>query len=197
MEEAFTQNILGVTNLIESDDNKTYTNSGLEEGVEGDYEDVLDLPMGDEELLELRDEWERKSDGYLPKVKARQDKNKLYYTGKQRASTGQTDKVVPSNLIFEAEETFIPQALSQNPEPVVWSDNTPEGKKASNDIKTMLQYHADVLCLRKKLGVMVRHWSIYFTAIKKYGWSIEDNDIKYEVRKPKNFILYTYAYIDE
>lgn len=195
--DAFTQNILGVTNLIQSDDNKSLIENGEEEGVKGDYEDVLDLPMDDEDLLELRDEWEQKSNGYTPKIKARQEKNKIYYQGKQKATTGSTDRVVASNLLFEAEETFIPQALSKNPEPVVWSDNTDEGKSASNDVKTMLQYHADVLCLRKKLGVMVRHWSIYFTGVLKHGWDMDVNDISCELRKPQNFVLDPDGYIDE
>lgn len=196
--DPFAENIEGVRQLIESGVNKTNSlNSGLEEGVEGQYEDILDLPMSDEELLQLKDEWEGKYNGYGPKIKPRQDRNKLYYTGKQRASTQQQDKVVSTNLIFEAEETFIPQALSKNPEPVVWSDNTDIGKQESNKIKTMLQYHADVLCLRKKLGVMVRHWSIYFLGVVKHGWDAKVSDIKTEIRKPQNFLLDPDGYIDE
>lgn len=196
-EDAFALNIGGVQNLIESGVNKTNSNSDIEEGVQGDYMDVLELPMSDEELLGLRDEWEGRYAGYGPKIKPRQEKNKLYYLGKQRSDSTQTDRVVSSNLIFEAEETFIPQALSKNPEPVVWSDNTIEGKDASNDVKTMLQYHADVLCLRRKLGVMVRHWSIYFTGILKHGWDSKLNDIKCEIRKPQNFVLDPDGYVDE
>ena len=150
----------------------------------------------DEELLKLRDEWQTRDDGYSPKIKPRQEANKLYYEGKQRQN-GMNSKLVTSNLIFEAEETFIPQALSQNPEPVVWSDNTDEGKQASNEIKTMLQYHADTLCLRKKLGVMIRHWSIYFIGVLKYGWDDKIKDITTEIRKPQNFIFDPDGYVDE
>jgi len=202
-EDSFVKNIAGVTDLIQSGDNKVRTKDGGDEGVTGEYQDVLDLPMSDEELLELRDEYEGKSNKYLPKIKARQDKNKIYYKGMQRSSNGEPDRVVSSNLLFESEETFIPQALSKNPEPVVWSDNTEEGKAASNDVKTMLQYHADILCLRKKLGVMVRHWSIYFIGVVKHGWDSktvngkEVGDIKTEIRKPQNFVLDPNGYIDE
>ncbi len=195
--DAFQINIDAVGNLIESGINKTTDSYNLEEGAIGDQIDVLDLPMSDEELLELRDEWEGKDSQYTPKVKPRQDKNKLYYTGRQKANGTDSDTVVPTNLIFEAEETFIPQALSKNPEPVVWSDNTDEGKSASNDVKTMLQYHADVLCLRKKLGMLVRHWSIYFIGVLKHGWDEKINDIITEVRKPQNFILDPDGYVDE
>lgn len=196
-QDSFQLNISGVQNLIDSGINKTNSDMGLEEGVEGEPMDILELPMSDEELLRLRDSYESKHDGYYPKIKPRQDKNKLYYVGKQRADGSQVDRVVPSNLIFEAEETFIPQALSKNPEPVVWSDNTTEGKDESNNIKTMLQYHADILCLRRKLGVMVRHWSIYFIAVLKHGWDEKVQDIKCEIRKPQNMILDPDGYVDE
>lgn len=197
MEDSFTENIQGVSNLIESGINKTNEVDLREEGVLGQEVDSLHLPMEDEELLKLKDDWEAKHNGYYPKIKPRQDKNKVYYAGKQRNNQGDVDRVVPSNLIFEAEETFIPQALSKNPEPVVWSDNTEEGKEASNSVKTMLQYHADVLCLRRKLGVMVRHWSIYFVAGLKYGWDPKTKDIKIDIRKPQNFIFDPDGYIDE
>lgn len=195
--DAFQENIDGVAALIGDDTNKALNSAGVEEGIDGDYKDVLELPMEDEELLALKDEWEGKWNGYGPKVKARQDRNKAYLRGIQRNQTSQDDRVVSSNLLFEATATFVPQALAQNPESVVWSDNTEEGKVASNDLKTMLQYHADVLCLRKKLGVMVWHWSIYFLGILKYGWDEKSSDIRMEVRKPQNFILDPDGYVDE
>lgn len=196
-EDAFALNIAGVEDLISSGINKTNEIDQEEEGVSGEEIDVLELPMTDRELLDLRDGYEEKHNGYYPKIKPRQDKNKVYYVGKQRNSTADTERVVSSNLIFEAEETFIPQALSSNPEPVVWSDNTDDGQNASNSVKTMLQYHADVLCLRRKLGVMVRHWSIYFVAGLKYGWDAKAKDVKVEVRKPQNFVFDPDGYVDE
>lgn len=195
--DPFAENIEGVRQLVESDTNKTPREEGAIEGVSGEFEDVLDLDMSDEELLALKDEWEQTSSPYDSKIKPRQELNKLYYKGKQRVSSEQQDKVVSSNLIFEAEETFIPQALSKNPEPVVWSDNTEEGKQASNDVKTMLQYHADTLCLRAKLGMMVRHWSVYFIGVVKHGWDDKVGEIKTDIRKPQKFLLDPDGYIDE
>ena len=61
----------------------------------------------------------------------------------------------------------------------------------------MLQYHADVLCLRRKLGIMLRHWSIYLVGVVKHGWDTKTNDIKTEIRKPQNFIFDPDGYIDE
>lgn len=194
--DPFDANINGVRDLVDSDTNKVNSSNDPVEGIVGEEEDILDLPMTDTELLDLAQQWEGKSNAYTPKITPRQKANKLYYQGKQRNNSGQPDRVVSSNLIFEAEETFIPQALSKNPEPVVWSDNTGEGKLASNDVKTMLQYHADVLCLRKTLGMAVRHWSIYFIGIVKHGWDEKIKDIKTEIRKPQNFVLDPDGYID-
>lgn len=195
--DSFALNIAGVSDLVNSGDNKTREGTEQQEGIVGEEIDALELNLSDKELLDLKDKWLTKSNPYIAKIRPRQEQNKLYYVGKQKNKAGIDGGVVSSNIIFEAEETFIPQALSKNPEPVVWSDNTTEGKKASDSIKTMLQYHADVLCLRKKLGVMLRHWSIYFTGVVKHGYDTELNDITTEIRKPQNFILDPDGYIDE
>lgn len=205
MADAFDANILGAQSLVESDTNKLKASTDVEEGVTSDYEDILELPMSDEELLDLRDEYESKSNGYYPKIKSRQLKNKTYLKGKQRNFTGNEDRVVSKNLLFEATATFVPASLAENPEPVVFSDNTDEGKLASNDLKTMLQYHADILGLRQKLGVMVWQWSEYFIGAVKHGWQPlidpktgEDNgDITTELRKPQNLVLDPDGYVDE
>lgn len=196
--DAFAENIAGVANLIGDETNKVSRSDGvIEEGVESNYEDVLALPMDDADLLALRDDYEAKSNKYLPKVKARQDRNRMYVKGLQRSNTTQVDMPVSSNLLFEATATFVPEALAENPEPVVFSDDTEEGKMASNDLKTMLQYHAEIFALRRKLGIMVWQWSMYFTAALKYGWDTETNEITMEVRKPQNFIFDPEGFIDE
>lgn len=195
--DAFQMNIAGVENLVNTDINKTGSDYTDTEGVDSNLVDEFELDIDDTELLARRDEYENKYAPYEGKITPRQKQNKTYLFGTQNQNSGNTTKTAPSNLLFEATATFVPQALAKNPEPVVWSDNTPEGKDASNDIKTMLQFHADSLCLRKKLGVMVWHWSIYFISVLKHGWDIENNDITSEVRKPKNFILDPDGYIDE
>lgn len=204
-DDAFTQNIAGAMSIVDDDTNKLSMSSDLEEGVSGDYEDILELPMSDEELLELRDQYESSSNAYYPKVQARQKRNKTYLKGKQRNFSPQEDRVVSKNLLFEATATFIPAALAENPEPVVFSDNTDEGKAASNDLKTMLQYHSVQLAFRQKLALMIWQWSNYFIGAVKYGWEPnidpdtgEDmGDVTVEVRKPQNLILEPDGYVDE
>lgn len=195
--DPFVLNIQGVGDLVQSGVNKANSNGEMEEGVEGEYIDKLELPMSDEELLKLRDGWVMQDDAYTPKIRPRQNKNKMYLLGRQRSQQGYTDTVISSNLLFEATSTYIPEALAKNPDPVVFSDDTPEGKAESNDIKTMLQFHADILGLRQKLGVMLTHWSVYFLGIVKHGWDSETNDIKTDIRKPQNFLLDPNGYIDE
>lgn len=196
MPDSFELNIIGAENLVNSETNKLDTQGNLEEGVVSDLLDEFDLDMSDSELIDLKREYENKSAPYQGKIEPRQKQNKEYLKGTQQINTA-NGKTIPSNLLFEATATFVPQALAKNPEPVVWSDNTEEGKIASNDVKTMLQFHADILCLRKKLGVMVWHWSIYFTAVIKHGWNSELNDITSEIRKPKNFLLDPDGFVDE
>lgn len=196
MADSFQENINGVVNLVDSDINKNRDGEVLSEGV-GTEMDEFELKLDDEELLQLSIKWQRLHDQYFSKIKSRQQQNKLYYLGREIETGLETTKGVSSNLIFEAEETFIPQALSRNPEPVVWSDNTTEGKEASTTIKTMLQSKADTMVLRRKLGVMLRHWSIYFLGILKHGWDEKVDDISLSVKNPRNFIFDPEAYIDE
>lgn len=193
--DSFELNIAGVTNLVDTDTNKLTGGFDLQEGPISEELDELALPIGDDELLKMAKKYENVYATYIGKVKPRQEINKAYLSGTQEKSSN--GKTAPSNILFESTATFVPQALSKNPEPVVWSDNTEEGKKASADIKTMLQYHADVLLLRKKLGVMIWQWGVYFIAGVKHGWDMEIGDISLDVRKPRNFIFDPDGYVDE
>jgi hypothetical protein len=196
--DAFQLNIEGVTDLVNSGTNKVGDNPQDQEGVIGEEVDALDLPMEDSELIALKKSWENIYGSYEGKITPRQKQNKAYLYGTQNNGMARlNNKTVPSNLLFEATATFVPQALAKNPEPVVFSDNTEEGKLASNDVKTVLQFLAMTLGLRKKLGLMVWHWSTYFTAVMKYGWDNKTNQIIAEVRKPANFLLDPDGYVDE
>ncbi len=193
--DPFELNIAGVTNLIETPTNKVTNGLSDEEGVTSDFIDLLELDMSDEELLKLKKGYENKSAPYTGKIEPRQQANKTYLFGTQ--ANAPKGKTIPSNLLFQSTATFVPQALAKNPEPVVWSDDTDEGKEASSDVKTMLQYHADVLCLRKKLGIMVWDWSVYFIGVWKYGWDAKKNDVDISLRKPKNFVFDPDGYVNE
>lgn len=197
--DPISQNISGVQSLVGSQTNKIQTGSTFDiEGV-GEQEDEFTLKLSDDELLELKTKWELRYRGYEAKLKLRQQANKTYYLGRQKEGSSQsaTDgQPISANLLFEAAETFYPAALSKNPDPVVWADNTQEGDAIADAVKTMLQFHADQLVLRSKLTLVTRHWSIYFLGVMKHGWDNKIGDIKSDVIDPQCLILDPEATID-
>ncbi|MDE2233296.1 MAG: hypothetical protein KGJ90_04165 [Patescibacteria group bacterium] len=198
-DDPFALNIAGVRDLSESPTNKISKGTGTPngEGASGMTVDVLDLPMEDSELLELRDRWEEIYLPYQARIEEIWKRNLRSYLG--RTSSGAIlDNEFPTaaNLQFEAEETFLPAATARNPDPYVFSDDTPEGNKIASDVQTMLQFHAAELLMRRKLAVMVRQWSIYHLGVIKIGWDTKINDLKIENRKIQDFIFDPTGYVD-
>jgi hypothetical protein len=196
--DPFALNVEGVRQLVENKTNKKGDGVvGDPEGAASEKYDVLDLKMSDQELLKLRDEYEKRYAPYESKIKPIFDRNKESYLGKK--ADGQWlggDDNIAANLQFEAEETFLAAALSKNPEPVVYSDNTPEGNEVSGAVKTMLAFHADELAIRRKLCIAVRQWSIYHLGVLKYGWDKRKNDVCVENRKIQDFVFDPNGYVD-
>lgn len=199
--DPFQLNVEGVRQLVESPTNKKGDSSGSYiEGAVSEKYDVLDLQMSDEELIKLAIDWERRYMPYEAKLNGPGgifEKNKSSYLGK--TASGQWldgEETIVANLQFEAEETFLSSALSKNPEPVVYADNTPEGNAVSTAVKTMLAFHADQLSIRRRLGVMVRQWSIYHLGVLKYGWDKKLNDVVVENRKIQDFVFDPTGYVD-
>lgn len=192
------QNIIGVQSLVGSKLNKSNSGVSQSEEIDSEHIDEFTLDLEDSELIEMKRRWEANYMGYEESLKLRQQAQKTYYLGRQKEGGSQatTGEPISANLLFEAEETFLPAALSKNPEPVVWTDNTAEGAKIASDVKAMLQYHADALVLRRKLTLMTRHWSIYFIGIIKHGWDPVVNDIKSDIRDPRNFIFDPEGFVD-
>lgn len=194
----FSLNILAVSDLIENSVNKTgsFGDQGPE-GKTGEPEDVLDLPMSDSELLKLRDGYEKIYAPYEKEIKDMFARNLRSYLG--RNNLGQvpgSDEVTAANLQFEAEETFIPAVFAQQPAPFTYADNTPEGNKLSDDVETMLQYHADQLVLNRRLALMVRQWSIYQLGVLKPGWNEKIKDVTVDNRKIQDFVFKPDGFVD-
>lgn len=204
--DPFSMNVRGVENLVNSSENKI-PGRGDEspEGQAGERIGSLSLTISDQELLKIRDDMEKKYASYEGKMKIIWERNLESYLGKKK--DGQwlsTNGPVAANLQFEAEETFLAAALSKNPEPVVWADNTEIGNKIAKSVKTMLSFHADQLVIRRKLALMVRQWSIYHLGVLKYGWRrVNDQvnnddigDVEVTNRKIQNFIFDPEGYVD-
>jgi len=192
IKDPIAQSVAGVTQLINSKINKLPSGvSDNPEGVSGEFQDELTLSMSNEELIILAIRRTANYSAYESKIKPRQIANKQWYEGKQGAGSYVATNGTPiaSNLLFEALETYLPAALSKNPEPVVYSDNSEEGNTLSNDVKTMLQYHADALAIRPKLQEMTRSHSFNFLGCLKIGWDPEIKEIVLEVINPQNLIF--------
>lgn len=195
--DPFALNIAGVADLVGNKINKTSDSDNSPEGVESEKYDVLELSMDDKELLKLRDEYEKRYAPYEGKMLPLFQRNIESYLGKKKDGQWLVDTgPIAANLQFEAEETFLSAALSKNPEPYVYSDNTPEGNAISNAVKTMLRFHADQLVIRRKLTLIVRQWSIYHLGVLKYGWNKKINDVSIENRKIQDFVFDPNGYVD-
>lgn len=192
-------NVAGVQSLVGSRMNKSLSGvTGQEEGVQDEKIDVLELTLDNDELIKLAKKWEIAYAPYEAKIKIKQQVCKTYYLGLQKEGSSQATQSLPvaDNLIFEALETYVPATLAKNPEPVVFSDDTEEGQSVSDAVKTVLQYHADVLNLRGQCTLIVRKHAVDLLAVMKHGWDDVIGDINDDVRDVKDFIFDPEGYVD-
>ena len=193
-------NIEGVNQLVSSRLNKSASGvTNQEEGVESEKIDILELGLDDEKLLRLSKKWETQYAPYEKRIELKQKQCKAYYLGLQKDGSSQanTERLpIADNLIFEALETFVPATLAKNPEPVVFTDDTEEGEAVATAVKTVLQYHADVLNLRGQCNLVIRKWAVDLLGVIKHGWDDEIGDINDDVRDAKDFIFDTEGYVD-
>lgn len=190
--DAFSLNVAGVQDLVENPINKVQGQGNISpEGVSTEKKDAYTVDMDDQELLKLRDEYEKAYAPYEGKLKPRVDKIRDSYLGRRPQGQFLTDTDVPiaANLQFEATETFLSAALASNPEPVVRADNTPEGIAIANAVKTMLQFHSDQLVIRRKLAIMVRQWAADLLGGLKPGWDALANDVAIDNVKIRDYVF--------
>lgn len=169
------------------------------EGVVSGLLPELTLEMDDSQLVALKNDWEKQWTEYSEKIKRRQDENEKYWLGKHYPGIEYKDNERPiaDNLMFEALETFLPIATRQSPEPVVFSNDTPEGKQLADDVRKMLLYLKDILQFKLKLKKATRFWSLYLLGVAKVGWNEITNEIDCRVIRPQKLILDKDATITE
>lgn len=196
--DPFSLNVRGVTDLIENPINKAAGSGGNSPEGAGEKYDALKLNMSDEELLALRDEYQKRYAPYEAKLKPRVKKMRDSYQGKHAQGQYLVDTELPlaANLQFEAMETFLAAALAKNPAPVVWADNTPEGNAIADAVKTMLQFHADQLVIRRKLAMMVRQWGMDLLGVLVPGWDAKIGDVMIDNDKVKDYVFDPDGYVD-
>jgi hypothetical protein len=160
--------------------------------------ELLTLKSDEKEIVEIAQEWEKDYDSYWRDWLDRVKENELYYLGTQKKQfLSQIDRPLVDNLLFEATETFLPQATATNPEPVVISVNDTARVRASMIIKEVLEKEADRQMLRMKLKSITRNWSLYAQGVVKMGWDPEIDDIETTVIRPHGLILDKNATIKE
>lgn len=197
--DAFELNIAGVGDLVNSDTNKIRTKGDFSvEGETGDEMDILDLPMSDEKLRRLRDQWEAEYAPYESKVPIpTRARNLRSYLGRNtQGEVPGDDEVVAANLQFESEETFLPAATAQDPSPYVYADNSAAGNALAQKAQTMVQFHFQQLLIRRKMQVMTRQWSINHLGVLKPGWDEKIKDVAIENRKIQDFVFDPSGYVD-
>ena len=131
----------------------------VKEGKKGPLLEEADFSMKDEDLIDLKSDWEKKWKEYEPKLRIKQEECERYWLGQhfsavEHSGVGTSDRPMVDNAIYEALETFLPVATKRNPEPQTASDETPEGKTLSDRVNRMLVYHADRLRMKLKLKRM-------------------------------------------
>lgn len=184
-------------------DNVNKAGSGdaeLDEGVVGSLRTELSVNTPDKELLQREKEWRQNYHRYEEKLRKRQTTNEKYWKGdqdEQMLNSEATERTLVDNKIYEALETFLPQATRQNPEPVVSADNTDEGNTLSEKVRGMLLHLADTLNLRLKIKSATRNWALYYLGVIKVGWDMTENEIIYSVIRPQKLILDPNATITE
>jgi len=174
------------------DINKTDNNYEVEnqEGVISTLTDELELSMTDEELIDLKKDWEKAWSPIQQALAKSQDDNENYWLGKQyEASTPNEGHALVDNLIFESLETFLPLATRPKADPVVTGDNTEEGEALANKVRKMIQSWADNESYNIKLKSVCRYWALYKLGVMKLGWSIQKNDITVVAIRPQKLIL--------
>jgi len=170
-----------------------------QEGVVGVPLGELSLDKSDEELIELKIDWEKKwEDSKLREdIEAKQKENERYWLGehytKNQKKTGQREPV--DNIVFEALETFLPVVSRQIAQPLI--DTSPQFAEFAKKVEDKIVDVSDSLRLRLKVKKAIRNWSLYFLGVIKLGWNLEKDEIDVEAVRPQKLILDPDSITDE
>ncbi|WP_457635786.1 hypothetical protein [Persephonella sp.] len=167
------------------------------QGVIGELTDELNLDIKDEDLVQISKQYIRTWQPYETKIRKRQERIERYWLGKHDEEVLDSEYPSADNIIFEAVETFLPQATRQRPEPLVTSDNSEEGNALSKKIRNAIVFVSDKIRLKLKMKRVVRYWSLYLLGAGKIVWNLQDNEIDFETIRPQKLILDPSATVEE
>lgn len=176
----------------------------VQDGIASDILPELELPMSDEDIISATRKYKQAWDNSDVKADWLRlaDANEKYWKGEQFGKV-ETEQLRPlvDNVIFEALETFLPQATKRNPEPIVnvsaIEDESPENLKYADELKDRLADWADNTKLRLKIKRIARHWSIFLLGAGKVGWDLDNDRPALMPRRAKDLILDPDSWIDE
>lgn len=202
-----TDNGISAYASLGADINKNKTDSGQSEvsqGVVSEKLPELELSMSNEDIAKLIEKWEKdwKESTKKAEWEKQIEENEKYWLG-LHFDTPKADKgrALVDNVIFEALETYLPQATRRNPEPLVQLDPTEESTPTAEEyllkLKKRLADLGDKNKLRLKLKKGARHWAIYQLGVGKFGWDLDKNMPVVRIVRPKRIILDPDATIDE
>jgi hypothetical protein len=167
-----------------------------EEGVVSELLPELELSMTDDELIDLKKDWMKQWKPYEMEIYKKQKDNEEYWLG-NHFSSSKDKRPLKDNLIFESLETFLPIATRPKADPIVESDNTPEGRAVADKVRKMLIYNADRLSYNMKMKQITRYWALYMLGVMKVGWSAQENDISCKAIRPQKLVLDAKATIED
>jgi len=185
---------------------------GKAEGIVSQLLPELTITTKDEDLIKLKKQWTKAWERDQAVLHHKQKDGERYWLGGQSDGFFDNDDSIQGiisdggvgnthakidNLIFEALETFLPQATRQKPEPVVTADETDEGKALADKVRKMLISLSDTLVFKLKLKSVVRNWALYYLGVVKVGWDFTEDEITMVVLRPQKFILDPNASITE
>jgi len=143
-------------------------------------------------------EWTTEYTGYKKDRDEEAKRAEMYWKGlRDNYNYALIDQPVVDNILFEAAETFLPQATATNPDPVVFSVNQKEYINASKYIRTILENLNDSQVLQQKLKSVARNWLTAKLGAVKIGWDSERDEIETRVVRVQSLILDKNATIDE
>lgn len=158
--------------------------------------DPLTLDLPEQTFIQVIDKRIRESETWFNSkkdLKTRRERNKDYLFGRQlpRLKTHQSKYV--DNIIWQAENTIKPIALSRLPDLTVKPGNdTDESKQNAKNVTAVINNDIRKRENRKVLSLAFRHNPVYLIGIIKPYWDPEDGDggdYKFRAVNPDNVVF--------
>ena len=156
----------------------------------------LQLSMSDEQLLNLAKAWKSKSEDYQARITPLQEVNERYWKGNHFSNAEmETGHAMVDNLIFEALETFIPNATKKNPDPTVYGPK--EAQMVAKSVQQYLAAEADRERLQLRLQRAVRYWALHLLACGKFTWDMRADDSRMDITRVQDLLLDPDGYVND